>query len=449
MDAATKKKLKDQTIHQTGEACANMIVGIRQLRLSVLDLFNTIANTGVDPEKNHQQYQHQLQAQHQNMTHHHQQQQQHQSSNPNSKLYNQQTISTLATSHTLCTASNPPPIVQKQLEHRQQTDLIQYVDQMISSITNIIRGLDQDVAILMQNNNLINAGESVQLGMDSSLDKHNLFMDLCSSYKTLSRLHDYSANCHALLHQQSLKRVHKRLDAPMNNQHQQNSALASQHLMQQLQPSQQSSLAAARSESVVATFNPYIYKICPSKVTSMLENLLKNFEHLEGAYSQPFGISTGVLQISINKVLKAILLMRGIVIDAVIVKAHHESFSNRASRTGTSASLLAAYAYDQSASNNSVNNQFVDPDTDEIDLWSESKYNVFRRLTHQANAAVLHFQYPTVPEIAVKTFLAWFNSYSNLFTATCSRCNTRLRKFMPPICRDFCQGFHAHHDSCR
>jgi mediator of RNA polymerase II transcription subunit 27 len=393
MDAATKKKLKDQTIHQTGEACTNMLIGIRQLRLSVLDLFNAIANTGVDPEKHHLT---QLQNLNQNTSHHHVQ---HQSSISNSKLYNQQTMSTLATSHTLCTAANPPPVVQKHLEHLQQTDLIQYVDQMISSITNIIRGLDHDVSILMQNAALINTGESVHLGMDSSLEKHNLYMDLCSSYKTLSKLHDYSAHCHALLHQQSLKRVHKRLDAQMSNQ-QQSVSVSS------LQQSQQSSLAAARSESVVATFNPYIYKICPSKVTSMLENLLKHCEHLEGSYSQPFGVSTGVLHVSINKVLKAILLMRGIVIDAVIVKAYHESFSNKASKVGSAASLLAACAYDQSTSNNmSSVNQFADLDIDEIDLWSESKYNVFRRLTHQANAAVLHFQYPTLPELAVKTFL--------------------------------------------
>lgn len=121
---------------------------------------------------------------------------------------------------------------------------------------------------------------------------------------------------------------------------------------------------------------------------------------MDGTYSQPFGVSTGVLQISVNRVLKAILLMRGIVIDAVIVKAYHESFAAiRPSRGGV---------YDPTgelSSTSSDGNHFVDPDNDDIDLWSESKYNVFRRLTHHANAAVLHFQYPTYPEIAVKSFL--------------------------------------------
>lgn len=121
---------------------------------------------------------------------------------------------------------------------------------------------------------------------------------------------------------------------------------------------------------------------------------------MEGVYSQPFGVSTGVFQVSVNRVLKAILVMRGIVIDAVIVKAYHESFATKASRAGSSASLVAAASEPQLIGGS----QFVDRD-DDIDLWSESKYNVFRRLTHHANAAVLHFQYPAYPDIAVRSFL--------------------------------------------
>ena len=389
MDAARKKQLA-----ATNDACTNMIVGIRQLRLSVLELFNTFADTGIDPEKN----QHQRQPQATNYHHDN-----HSNLNTSGRLYNQQAVANLTASHTLCTASNPPVRTQKQLEHQQQADLIQFVNQSISSITSTIRNLDQDISVLLQNGALINTGETVHIGTDSSLDKHNLFVELCSSYKSLSRLHDYSASCHALLHQQSLKRVHKRFDASAS--YSQTSSLS-----QQSQGSaQQSSLAAARSESIVATFNPYIYKICTSRqsIASMLDAYLKLCEFMDGTYSQPFGVSTGVLQVSVNRVLKAILVMRGIVIHAVIVKAYHESFSSKATREGSAAGLLTASgAFEQmSSSIHGGGNQFVDPDVDEIDLWSESKYNVFRRLTHHANAAVLHFQYPTYPEIAVRSFL--------------------------------------------
>lgn len=401
MDAQRKKQ-----ISLTNEACNNMIVGIRQLRLSVLELFNTLADAGVDPEKNNH-FPHTTV----NLSHHHHHNHDNNSSS-NGKLYHQQTIASLTNSHALCTAANPPARIQKQLEHQQQTDLIQFVNQSISSITATIRGLEQDISVLMQNNTFINTGETVHIGMDSSLDKHNLYMELCSSYKTISRLHDYSASCHALLHQQSLKRVHKRLDAT-NAGYNSATSTSSQHS----QSSYQSSLAAARSESIVATFNPYIYKIYTSKqsITSLLDAYLKLCEYMEGTYSQPFGVSTGVLQVSVNRVLKAILVMRGIVIDAVIVKAYHESFASKASRDGSSANLLAAGAYEFSASGLATHgggSQFVDPDVSDIDLWSESKYNVFRRLTHHANAAVLHFQYPTYPEIAVRSFLVsrWFEN---------------------------------------
>lgn len=95
-----------------------------------------ILDINVDTEKNHhhhQQQQHQQQNQLQSATHHQQQPLQ-QSNNANSKLFNQQSISSLATTQTLCTASNPSPKMEvlSPSEHRQQ-ELIQYVDQTSSS----------------------------------------------------------------------------------------------------------------------------------------------------------------------------------------------------------------------------------------------------------------------------------------------------------------------------
>ena len=374
---------KRQLISLTSDACSNMITNVRLLRLSTLDLFNTLADGGV-------QHGHQIVPSHQS-THSHPQQLAQQSSNSvqshHEKLYHQQNLSNIATSHVLCSSSIPSQRVQSQLEHQQHEGLIQYVGNMISSIAATIRSLDQDVNILMQNFQLINTGETVHLGLDSSLDKHNLYMDLCSAYKNYSKLHDYSSDCHAMLHQLSLKRVHKqtRLEAvSMSNQN---------------QGSQQQQQQRSVESSIVATFNPYIYNksisISRVAVTSLLETCLKKCDYMEGTFSQPFGVSTGVFQVSVNRVLKAILLMRGIVIDAVIVKAYHESFAS--SKSGELASKSSTFSPNGS--------QFVDTDKDDIDLWSESKYNVFRRLTHHANAAVLHFQYPTFPEIAIKSFL--------------------------------------------
>lgn len=383
---------KKQLIVQTSDACSNMIVGVNQLRLSVLDLFTTLADNGPDPNKN-PQFHNQESLMMGNV-----------GSSSASKLYHQLTLSNLATSHTLCTSSTPPIVIQKQQEQQQQQALIQYVNQSISSIMTIIRSLDQDIMILMQNSSLINPGESVSLGMDCSLDKHNLYMDLCKSYKTFTKLHEYSAHCYALLHQQSLKRVHKRFEISSSG----SSVSGPGGLSSQPKD--------ARFESIVATFNPYIYKISLSKtsVMSVLEQCLKSHELMQGVYSQPFGVSTDVFQVSVNRVLKALLVMRGIVIDAVIVKAYHESFASKATK-GSSASLRAEAG---------ECSPFVDPD-DDIDLWSESKYAVFKKLTHHANAAVLHFQYPTYPEIAVRSFLV-----SNTFVR-CPLGGATVAMFLP------------------
>lgn len=379
---------KKQLINQSNEACSSMIVGVRQLRLSVLDLFTTLADNGPDPNRNLQLHQENL-------------------FNNSNKLYHEQNLHNLATSHTICTSSTLPIRIEKQRESQQQLDLLQYVNQMISSIATTIRNLDQDILILMQNNSLINIGESVNLAMDCSLEKHNLYMDLCKSYKTYAKLHDYSAHCHALLHQQSLKRVHKKFETTNISSSTGIGAIASAGSA----PSSQSK--DIKADSIVATFNPYIYRVCSSKssIMNILETCLKMCEYMDGTYLQPFGVSTGVFQISVNRVLKAVLVMRGIVIDAVIVKAYHESFSSEANKTGSSAGLLAAEA---------GGSPFVDPDED-IDLWSESKYAVFRKLTHHANAAVLHFQYPTYPEIAVRSFLVSFSHHQSAAVSLHSR----------------------------
>lgn len=384
-----------------------MINNVRQLRLSVLDLFSTLADNGPDPRRSQPLPQDNV-------------------FNSNNKLYHQQALSSIITSHSLCSASTPPLRIQKQQDHQQQIDLLQYVNHMISSITNSIRNLDQDIVILAQNSGLISPGESIHLGMEGSQDKHNLYVDLCQSYKTLSKLTDYSKDCHRLLLQQSLKRVHKRIEVSASSHH---------------HPHSQAS-REGRVDYAVTTFSPYAQKLNVSKsvILKVLENCFKNNKCVEACYTQPLGQSMGVIQIGVNRVIKGIIVMRGIMIDNVIAKAYHESFVMKKSSSNKSPAPFFV--------ENAGGSPFVDAD-DDIDLWSDSKYSVFKKLTHHANAAILHFQYPTYPEIAVSTFLNWFSAHADLFAATCSRCNTRLRKFMPPICRDYGPGFLPHHDYCR
>merc|ERR1712179_879702 len=53
------------------------------------------------------------------------------------------------------------------------------------------------------------------------------------------------------------------------------------------------------------------------------------------------------------------------------------------------------------------------------DIWGESRYQVFQRITENANAAMLHFQSPIYPELAVKSFMTYLHSFNSLFSDKC------------------------------
>jgi len=40
-----------------------------------------------------------------------------------------------------------------------------------------------------------------------------------------------------------------------------------------------------------------------------------------------------------------------------------------------------------------------------LDVWTESRHKVFRKVTENAHAAMLHFSSPTLPELAVRSFM--------------------------------------------
>lgn len=75
--------------------------------------------------------------------------------------------------------------------------------------------------------------------------------------------------------------------------------------------------------------------------------------------------SIAVMQVTVGHVLRAVVGFRGLLIERVVVKGYNET----------------------------------------IDLWSESRYKVFRKVTDNAHAAILHFHSPQFPELAVKSFM--------------------------------------------
>lgn len=87
-----------------------------------------------------------------------------------------------------------------------------------------------------------------------------------------------------------------------------------------------------------------------------------------------------VLQVSLGRILKAVIAFKGLMIEWVVVKGHGET----------------------------------------LDLWTESRHKVFRKVTENAHAAMLHFSSPTLPELAVRSFMVRSLCFG-VSVANCSR----------------------------
>ena len=86
--------------------------------------------------------------------------------------------------------------------------------------------------------------------------------------------------------------------------------------------------------------------------------------------SRPYGSST-VLQITLGKTMRGIVVLKRLMVEWVVIKGFTEDLLN---------------------------------DDGKIDMWGESRYKVFQKVTENANAAMLHFHSPSFPEIAIKSF---------------------------------------------
>ena len=99
-------------------------------------------------------------------------------------------------------------------------------------------------------------------------------------------------------------------------------------------------------------------------VDNVIGNLDRQFGDMQLSVSRPFA-TNAVLQITLGRVLKAVIALKGLMIEWVIVRGFMEAF----------------------------------------DLWKDSRHKVFKKVTENSQAAMLHFYSPTLPELALKSFL--------------------------------------------
>ena len=85
--------------------------------------------------------------------------------------------------------------------------------------------------------------------------------------------------------------------------------------------------------------------------------------------------SNAVVHVTLAHVFKATIAFKGLMMERVVVKGYNE----------------------------------------ELDLWSESRYKVFQRVTDHAHSTMLHFYNPNFPELALKSFFVSIISYLSFF----------------------------------
>ncbi|XP_064459151.1 LOW QUALITY PROTEIN: mediator of RNA polymerase II transcription subunit 27-like [Ornithodoros turicata] len=218
------------------------------------------------------------------------------------------------------------------------------------------------------------------LCQDPTLTGRLCILKWVKSYRWFDKVHEHTSHAAALLNQNGLKRS--------------NNFIFSGRKVRRTQPNG--------------------HKVSPQSVDNFIGTMQRQYMDMAIDILRPCG-SSAVLKITLSRTLRAVVSLRGLIIEWVLVKGFNEDF----------------YTED-----------------DQLDIWTKSRYQVFQKVTDHANAAMLHFFSPLVPDLAVKSFLTWLHSYLNLFSAPCRRCGTRLQHNMPPTWRDV-RNLDAYHETCR
>ncbi|XP_071446097.1 mediator of RNA polymerase II transcription subunit 27 [Hetaerina americana] len=271
-------------------------------------------------------------------------------------------------------------------EEGKETKYLLEIHDLLTKVNSNLRDVEQAVSSLTPPPGPFSLGNTTFLSQETTQDRQALYPQLVESYKWTDKVHEYGNLAVALLSQNSLKRSY--INA---------------------------SLSAKRRRTQTSSHN-----VPPHAVDSVIATIDRLFSDMHVKVSRPFA-TNAVLQITLGRILKAVVAFKGLMIEWVLVKGHNEEFSTEVGGGGVGGQL---------------------------DLWSESRYCVFRKVTENANAAMLHFYSPTLPELAVRSFMTWFHSFNTLFSDTCKRCGNHLHSGLPPTWRDF-RTLEPFHEDCK
>ncbi|KAL1117187.1 hypothetical protein AAG570_004514 [Ranatra chinensis] len=257
-------------------------------------------------------------------------------------------------------------------EEGRDAKFLSELDELLSSVTQHLRDVEQAVNSLSQPPGPFTLGNTSFLSQECTQERQALYSQLVLSYKWTDKIHEFSNLSVALLSQNSLKRSYT------------------------------NSSTAKRRRAPTSSHN-----VPPQNVDTVISSIDRQFPDMNISVSRPFG-ANAVLQVTLSRVLQAVVALKGLMIEWVVVKGYGET----------------------------------------LDLWSESRHKVFRKITENSHAAMLHFSSPTMPELAVRSFMTWLHSFNTLFSDPCKRCGNHLHSALPPTWRDF-RSLEPFHEECK
>lgn len=219
-------------------------------------------------------------------------------------------------------------------------------DEVQNTINNInarIRELETQCTLLVHPgcSANINLGNSSLLAHDPAWERSPLYSSLLSSYRWSDRVIEHAAHVLQILNANSLKKNSGQIPG------------------------------VNRRPMSAVPFKKPVYSM--AQVDQFCSILQRSFSqmgmHIE--LHRPFGVPA-VLKVTLDRVLKAVIVLRGASIEWVMVKGYHEDFFS---------------------------------DEGKMDIWTQSRYLVFQKITDNANAAMLHFVHSQHPDLAVRSFV--------------------------------------------
>jgi len=149
----------------------------------------------------------------------------------------------------------------------------------------------------------------------------------------------------------------------------------------------------------------------PNQLEMIIQKVTNMYKDMSMSVSRPNGTKlNAVVEVGLGRVLVAVVVFKGLMIEWVGVRGPTEDAGG--------------------------------------DIWFESRFEVFRRISHCANAAMLNFQSAMYPELSVKSYMTYLHSFATVFSDTCRACGRHLRSNLPPTWREF-KTLEPYHEDCK